>query len=117
VPAPPKKLLIPIPTLSLAAVYAIIGIGRLAQRNPWGEIHIREEHAKSFNHDLDAMFADWQKRQSEGRREIVNLAATAMNMKWPEACAIQNANAPNGRLKIYDSSLPEKVPSHGQPMS
>jgi hypothetical protein len=31
------------------------------------EIHkIREEHTKSFNYDLDAMFADWQKRQSEG---------------------------------------------------
>jgi hypothetical protein len=29
------------------------------------EIHrVREEHAKSFNYDLDAMFADWQRRQS-----------------------------------------------------
>ena len=38
------------------------------------EIHkIREAHAKSFNYDLDAMFADWQKRQSEGGREVVNL--------------------------------------------
>jgi len=38
------------------------------------EIHkIREEHAKSFNYDLDAMFADWQKRQSEGGREVVSL--------------------------------------------
>ena len=38
------------------------------------EIHkIREEHAKSFNYDLDAMFADWQKRESEGGREVVSL--------------------------------------------
>jgi hypothetical protein len=38
------------------------------------EIHkIREEHAKFFNYDLDAMFADWQRRQSEGGREVVSL--------------------------------------------
>ena len=38
------------------------------------EIHkIREEHAKSFNYDLDAMFADWQSRESEGGREVVSL--------------------------------------------
>jgi hypothetical protein len=38
------------------------------------EIHkIREEHARSFNYDLDAMFADWQRRQSEGGREVVSL--------------------------------------------
>jgi hypothetical protein len=38
------------------------------------EIHkTREEHAKSFNYDLDAMFADWQKRQSESGREVVSL--------------------------------------------
>lgn len=38
------------------------------------EIHkIREEHAKSFNYDLDAMFSDWQRRESEGGREVVNL--------------------------------------------
>jgi hypothetical protein len=38
------------------------------------EIHkIREEHAKSFNYDLDAMFADWQKRQTENGRDVVNL--------------------------------------------
>ncbi|HBE20516.1 MAG TPA: hypothetical protein DEG17_12435 [Cyanobacteria bacterium UBA11149] len=38
------------------------------------EIHkIREEHAKSFNYDLDAMFADWQKKQAESGREVVSL--------------------------------------------
>jgi hypothetical protein len=38
------------------------------------EIHqFREEHAKSFNYDLDAMFADWQKKQAEGGREVVSL--------------------------------------------
>lgn len=34
---------------------------------------IREEHAKSFNYDLEAMFADWQKKQTEGGREVVSL--------------------------------------------
>lgn len=39
------------------------------------EIHkIREEHAKSFDYDLDAMFADWQKKQAEGGREVVSLS-------------------------------------------
>lgn len=38
------------------------------------EIHqIRAEHAKAFNYDLDAMFADWQKKQSAGGREVVSL--------------------------------------------
>ena len=35
---------------------------------------ICEEHAKSFNYDLDAMFADWRKKQAEGGRKIVNLS-------------------------------------------
>lgn len=39
------------------------------------EIHkIREEHAKSFNYDLDAMFADWQKKQAESGREVVRFS-------------------------------------------
>jgi hypothetical protein len=38
------------------------------------EIHkFREEHAKSFNYDLDAMFEDWQRKQLEGGREVVSL--------------------------------------------
>ncbi len=38
------------------------------------EIHkFREEHAKSFNYDLDAMFVDWQKRQAESGRQLVSL--------------------------------------------
>jgi vacuolar-type H+-ATPase subunit E/Vma4 len=37
------------------------------------EIHrIREEHAKTFNYDLDAIFADWQKRQNESGRKIIS---------------------------------------------
>lgn len=39
------------------------------------DIHrIREEHAKSFNYDLEAMFADLQKRQYEDGRQVVNLS-------------------------------------------
>ena len=38
------------------------------------EIHkFREEHAKSFNYDLDAMFVDWQKRQAESGGQVVSL--------------------------------------------
>jgi hypothetical protein len=39
------------------------------------EIHqIREQYAKSFNYDLDAIFADLRKKQAESGREIVNLS-------------------------------------------
>jgi hypothetical protein len=38
------------------------------------ELHrIREEHAKSFNYDFKAIFADWQKKQAESGRELVSL--------------------------------------------
>ncbi len=36
------------------------------------ELHrIREEHAKSFNYDLDAMFEDWQKKQTASDRQVI----------------------------------------------
>ncbi|MDB9527659.1 hypothetical protein PN498_16810 [Oscillatoria sp. CS-180] len=39
------------------------------------EIHrIREEYAKSFNYDLNAIFADLRKKQEESGREIVTLS-------------------------------------------
>lgn len=39
------------------------------------EIHqIREEHAEFFNYDLQAMFADWQKKQVESGRQVVTLS-------------------------------------------
>jgi len=34
---------------------------------------IREEHAKSFNYDFKAIFADWQKKQAASGRELVSL--------------------------------------------
>ncbi len=38
------------------------------------EIHkIREEYSELFNHDLDAIFADLYRQQSESNREIVSL--------------------------------------------
>jgi len=48
------------------------------------EIHkIREEHAKSFNYDLDAMFADWQKKEAESGREVVNLSGKpGLTTRW-----------------------------------
>ncbi|TRV45904.1 MAG: hypothetical protein EWV53_01230 [Microcystis panniformis Mp_MB_F_20051200_S9] len=39
------------------------------------EIHkFREEHAKYFNYDLDAMFTDWQQRQGENGRKVVSFS-------------------------------------------
>jgi len=48
------------------------------------EIHkIREEHAKSFNYNLDAMFADWQKKQAESGREVVSLSSShRLTERW-----------------------------------
>ncbi len=38
------------------------------------ELHrIREEHAKSFNYDFKAIFADWQKRQAASGKRLVSL--------------------------------------------
>jgi uncharacterized protein (UPF0335 family) len=38
------------------------------------EIHrIREEYSRSLNHDLKAIFADLQRQQAEGGRQVVNL--------------------------------------------
>ncbi|MBE9115135.1 hypothetical protein IQ249_04405 [Lusitaniella coriacea LEGE 07157] len=34
---------------------------------------IREEHAKSFNYDFKAIFADWQKRQAASEKNLVSL--------------------------------------------
>jgi hypothetical protein len=39
------------------------------------EIHrIREEYAKSFNYDLDAIFADLRQKEAASGRKIVNLS-------------------------------------------
>jgi hypothetical protein len=38
------------------------------------ELHkIREEHAKSFNYDFKAIFADWRKKQVASGRKLVSL--------------------------------------------
>jgi hypothetical protein len=34
---------------------------------------VREEYSSSLNHDLKAIFADLQKQQAEGGREVVTL--------------------------------------------
>ena len=50
---------------------------------------IREEHAKSFNYDLDAMFEDWQKKQTASDRQVIkspqsqNLTAQQKKDKSP----------------------------------
>lgn len=48
------------------------------------EIHrIREEYAKSFNYDLDAIFADLRKKQSESGREVVSLSPKrSLTTRW-----------------------------------
>ncbi|WP_242056510.1 MULTISPECIES: type II toxin-antitoxin system VapC family toxin [unclassified Nostoc] len=56
--------------------YELLGESAMLQDEILVEIHkIREEHAKSFNYDLDAMFADWQKKQAESGRKVINLSA------------------------------------------
>jgi DNA-binding protein H-NS len=48
------------------------------------EIHrIREEYAKSFNYDLDAIFADLRKKEAESGREVVNLSRKpGLTTRW-----------------------------------
>lgn len=48
------------------------------------EIHrIREEYAKSFNYDLDAIFEDLRKKQAQSGREIVNLSPKpGLTRRW-----------------------------------
>ncbi|WP_181280715.1 hypothetical protein [Aphanothece hegewaldii] len=38
------------------------------------ELHkIREKHAKSFNYDFKAIFADWQKKQATSGKQLISL--------------------------------------------
>jgi hypothetical protein len=48
------------------------------------DIHqIREAYAKSFNYDLDAIFADLRKKQAESGREVVNLSRKpCLTTRW-----------------------------------
>jgi hypothetical protein len=46
------------------------------------ELHrIREEHAKSFDYDFKAIFADWQKRQAESGRKLASLKPKQLSNK------------------------------------
>ncbi|MGK7904666.1 MAG: hypothetical protein AB4352_25325 [Hormoscilla sp.] len=40
---------------------------------------IREEYAKSFNYDFDAMFADLQRGEAASGRKVVNLSSKRRN--------------------------------------
>lgn len=48
------------------------------------EIHrIREEYAKSFNYDLNAIFADLRKKQKESGKEVVTLSRKpGLTTRW-----------------------------------
>ncbi|NEP13636.1 MAG: hypothetical protein F6K14_26230 [Symploca sp. SIO2C1] len=48
------------------------------------EIHcIREEYAKSFNYDLNAIFADLRRKQEESGREVVTLSRKpSLTTRW-----------------------------------
>jgi hypothetical protein len=48
------------------------------------EIHrIREEYAKSFNYDLDAIFADLRKKEAASGSEVVNLSRKrGLTTRW-----------------------------------
>jgi hypothetical protein len=46
------------------------------------EIHqFREAHAKSFNYDVAAMFADWRRRQAQSGKPSVTLSPKRKNQK------------------------------------
>ncbi|MGF1588508.1 MAG: hypothetical protein ACFCU7_04550 [Pleurocapsa sp.] len=48
------------------------------------EIHrIREEYAKSFDYDLNAIFEDLRKKQAESGREVVSLSRKrGLTTRW-----------------------------------
>ena len=48
------------------------------------EIHqIREEYAKSFSYDLDAIFADLRKKQAESGKKVVSLSRKrGLTTRW-----------------------------------
>lgn len=46
---------------------------------------IREEHAKAFNYDFKAIFADWQKKQSMSGRELISLPSEQESNKSLES--------------------------------
>ncbi|WP_293163978.1 hypothetical protein [Okeania sp. SIO2C9] len=47
------------------------------------EIHrIRQEYSRSFNHDLEAIFADLQKKQAESGMKVVNLSRKSGIIKY-----------------------------------
>ncbi|MEG5019400.1 hypothetical protein QUB20_26145 [Microcoleus sp. B4-C2] len=48
------------------------------------EIHrIREEYAKSFNYDLDAIFADLRKKEAASGRKVVTLSRKpGLTTRW-----------------------------------
>jgi hypothetical protein len=48
------------------------------------EIHrIREEYAKSFSYDLNAIFEDLRKKQQESGKEVVNLSRKpGLTTRW-----------------------------------
>jgi hypothetical protein len=48
------------------------------------EIHqIRDNYAKSFNYDLNAIFEDLRKKEAESGREVVNLSRQpGLKTRW-----------------------------------
>ncbi|MGI0481751.1 hypothetical protein ACN4EE_13295 [Geminocystis sp. CENA526] len=42
---------------------------------------IREEHAKSFNYDFEAIFEDWQKKQQINESQLISFSNKPNNEK------------------------------------
>jgi hypothetical protein len=42
---------------------------------------VREEHAKKFNHNLDAIYQDLKKQEKKGGRKVVSLPAKKAAVK------------------------------------
>jgi hypothetical protein len=45
----------------------------------------RDEHARRFNYDLDAIFQDLRKQQEAGKRKVVSFINTSLELKPDKA--------------------------------
>ena len=66
------------------------------------EIHrIRAAYAKSFNDDLDAIFADLRKKEAESGREIVNLSQKPdLTARWSGRTSYLSGDAKDSNHRL-----------------
>ena len=55
---------------------------------------IREEYARSFDYDLDAIFADLRQKEAKSGKEVVSLSRKpGLSARWQGKKALVNGNA------------------------